>query len=477
MASLPEFTADEVAAHKTQEDLWIAVHGRVYNVASYLQDHPGGAAILLDVAGTDASHEYDDAGHSEDADEIMAALVVGTLQGTRVGRPTKTVQLIQSSSSSAKTVSSSSSLSLHVLPVLAMASVPVGAAVAAVYLPGLWGAHNVSRLLCLLPSPSHGSSNPATTFGGGVLVASLFWTALVGVAGSRLSARFLHIDSGFTRFPIQIRTQTTTSRRVARPRPLLQAAGFLDPKTYKTLPLVAKTELAPGVFRLEFRLPQPTDVLGLPVGQHVAIQATIDGQTVARSYTPTSNNADRGRLELLVRCYPDGLLTGRYLALLQVGDTVRFRGPKGAMRYNNPGGRLCRRIGMIAGGTGITPMFQLIRAICDDSHDQTEVSLIYANRSEPDMLLRRELDAFARQYPRNLKVWYMLDHPPADWPYGSGFVTADVMRERLPKPAPDTKIMLCGPPGMINASKAALQSLGFQTPGPVSRMTDQVFCF
>lgn len=80
--------------------------------------------------------------------------------------------------------------------------------------------------------------------------------------------------------------------------------------------------------------------------------------------------------------------------------------------------------------------------------------------------------------PQNLSIWYLLDHPPpTDWPYGTGFVTADVMREKLPAAAPDTKILLCGPPGMITASKQALQSLGLQTPGPVSRMSDKVFCF
>ncbi|MDE9440018.1 hypothetical protein EWS82_13140, partial [Staphylococcus xylosus] len=109
------------------------------------------------------------------------------------------------------------------------------------------------------------------------------------------------------------------------------------------------------------------------------IKAAIDGADVSRSYTPVSNNTDLGRLELVIKCYPDGLLTGKYLANLKVGDKVLFRGPKGAMRYKRG---LCKKIGMIAGGTGITPMYQLIRAICEDDKDTTEVSLILANRTE-----------------------------------------------------------------------------------------------
>jgi cytochrome-b5 reductase len=132
---------------------------------------------------------------------------------------------------------------------------------------------------------------------------------------------------------------------------------------------------------------------------------------------------------------------------------------------------------MIAGGTGITPMYQLIRAICEDDTDTTEISLIYANRSEEDILLREKLERFAQNYPKNLKIWYMLDIPPQKWKYGKGYVTPEVMADKLPGPSPDTKMMLCGPPGMVNAIKKALESLGFQAAGSVTKMTDQTLCF
>ncbi|KAJ5774682.1 hypothetical protein N7457_009578 [Penicillium paradoxum] len=74
----------------------------------------------------------------------------------------------------------------------------------------------------------------------------------------------------------------------------------------------------------------------------------------------------------------DGLLSGRYLASLTVADEVEFRGPKGSMRYTTV---LCRKIGMVAGGTGITPMYQLIRAICKTDTDTTEARMIYTNRA------------------------------------------------------------------------------------------------
>jgi cytochrome-b5 reductase len=330
---------------------------------------------------------------------------------------------------------------------------------------GAWLSKNFPNWIHTIPIPKLSLGQGG--FSNGFFTAAGLFATIATFAGSKLM-RLTQIESGFTRYPSHLK-----SKRRAETDPHL-AKGFLEPKDFRELPLIAKTELAPSVYRFTFALPQSTDVIGLPIGQHVAIKATIKGQSVSRSYTPTSNNLDLGVLELVIKCYPDGLLTGQYLANLQVGDRVLFRGPKGAMKYRKG---LCQRIGMIAGGTGITPMYQLIRAICEDETDTTEISLVYANRTEEDILLRAELEKFARRYPKNLKIWYMLDQPPQKWKYGKGYVTSQVMAERLPAPSDDTKIMLCGPPGMINASKKALCSMGFQAPGSVSKMTDQIFCF
>ena len=57
--------------------------GLVYDVTKYIHDHPGGADVLIEAAGVDASEAFDNAGHSEDASEIMAAYRVGTVKGAK----------------------------------------------------------------------------------------------------------------------------------------------------------------------------------------------------------------------------------------------------------------------------------------------------------------------------------------------------------------------------------------------------------
>ncbi|KAH8695416.1 putative cytochrome b5 reductase [Talaromyces proteolyticus] len=465
-----EYTTEDVAAHKTRDDLWVIVHSKVYDVTKYVRDHPGGVDVLIDVAGTDATAAYEDVGHSEDANEILQEYLIGTLKDAHEFKRKAAVRVIQQTPQQISTEKSSSGIRT--------------VTVAASSLGGLFSLYFASSRLAssqtlrevlaklphvspLLPTAVTDIRLPHGGFVNGFAAAALIFTAVGSLIGVKLS-KLTQVESGFTKYPIHIK-----SHQVAKPSPHFNP-GFLHPKEYKNLPLVHKDLLAPNVYRFVFLLPNPTDVIGLPIGQHVAIKATINGQPVSRSYTPTSNNLDLGRLELVIKCYPDGLLTGQYLANLNVGDKVQFRGPKGAMKYKQG---LCKQIGMIAGGTGITPMYQLIRAICEDDTDTTEISLIYANRNEEDILLRKELEAFAANYPKNFKVFYMLDNPPQKWAYGKGYVTSTVMADKLPRPTPDTRIMLCGPPGMINAAKKGLVSLGFQAPGTVTKMTDQIFCF
>ncbi|OJJ08293.1 hypothetical protein ASPVEDRAFT_57440 [Aspergillus versicolor CBS 583.65] len=465
MADIKEYTTHDVAGHNTRDNLWVVVNGNVYDITPYVRDHPGGADVLIEAAGSDATEAYEDVGHSEDADEILQTYRIGTLRGAQKRARPEAVRLIQPTPPAPPSTDRSG-----LLRSTALATVYISGAAISLYFG--------RRLYATLPtSPSiiselRNIKIPSTRFTPGDFYTGFAAaTGIFTVVGSLLASKlseFTKVKSGFTKYPPYMKC-----RKVARTNPHL-VKGFLDAKEYKSLPLIRKDALSPSVYKFIFQLPNPQDVLGLPIGQHVAIKANIDGTSVSRSYTPTSNNLDKGLLELVIRCYPDGLLTGKYLANLEVGDEVQFRGPKGAMKYSKG---LCNKIGMIAGGTGITPMYQLIRAICEDPTDLTEVSLIYANRTEEDILLRRELEAFAEAYPQNLKIWYMLDTPPDNWSFGKGFVTEQVMKERLPAAAPDCKVMLCGPPGMVNASKKALVAMGFQAPGAVAKMSDQIFCF
>jgi len=76
------------------------------------------------------------------------------------------------------------------------------------------------------------------------------------------------------------------------------------------------------------------------------------------------------------------------------------------------------------------------------------IRILFANRSEEDILCRDELDALQKD-PR-VEVWYTLDvQPTSGWTYSIGFISEEMIREHLPQPADRTVIFMCGPPPMI----------------------------
>ncbi|EMC91551.1 hypothetical protein BAUCODRAFT_97696 [Baudoinia panamericana UAMH 10762] len=463
-AEVPSLSLKDVAKHSSRNDLWIVVHGGVYNVTEYSRDHPGGLDALAEVGGTDATSAYEDVGHSEDAREIMQSLLVGHLEGAPKASDTsedKTpkVQVVRASPNGDGEQKTSSRL---LGPRIELAAFAVGTA-ALVY----FVRHTNLTIPSLPRSMDSKHSGSGGSFLQGFLLASAT-AAVIGVASVRYLSNVVNFDVDFSKLP----AHKTASEHVPSSD---YPTGVLMPRTYRKFALREKVELSPnGIFRFVFDLPTPTSTLGLPIGQHITIRGDVEEHSVTRSYTPVSNNRDLGRMELVIRIYPDGQL-GKYLSALQPGDKVDIRGPKGAMRYRKG---MSTHIGMVGGGTGITPLFQIIRAVCEDKTDNTKISLVYANRSEPDIMLRNRLDQFARDVPSKFQVYYVLDQPPASgWQGGVGRVNKQILQERMPAVSDSTKILVCGPPPMVNATKNNLIDLGFKEPGSVSKMSDQIFCF
>ncbi|KAL5707792.1 cytochrome-b5 reductase [Ranunculus cassubicifolius] len=232
----------------------------------------------------------------------------------------------------------------------------------------------------------------------------------------------------------------------------------LDTEKFKEFKLVERIQLSHNVAKFKFGLPTNTSVLGLPIGQHISCKGKdAVGEDVIKPYTPTTLDSDVGYFELVIKMYPQGRMS-HFFRELRVGDYMAVKGPKGRFKYQT--GEV-RAFGMIAGGSGITPMFQVARAILEDPKDKTMVHLIYANVTVEDILLKEELDSLASNYPDRFKVFYVLNQPPEEWNGGVGFVSQEMIQTHLPAPASDIRVLRCGPPPMNKAMAAHLDALGY----------------
>ncbi len=202
-----------------------------------------------------------------------------------------------------------------------------------------------------------------------------------------------------------------------------------------------------------FALPDKATLDMLP-GDHLYVHATVNGKTVKRPYTPSSMPGTTGYFDLTVKRYEKGVVS-KYLHEQRVGDTVLLSGP-------NEGGHwvdgMAKRVGFLAGGTGITPMISIIRWILGKRLD-VDLFLVFANKTEADIIFRDEWERNVHEY-RNFHCYHVLEQPPEGWPQGTGRVTEDILRGYLPSPGPDTAIFLCGPPPMVDALETALKKIG-----------------
>jgi len=82
MSETKELTYSDVSEHTTKKDLYMVIHDKVYDVTSFVDEHPGGEEVLVDVGGQDASEAFEDVGHSDEAREILDGLYVGNLKRT-----------------------------------------------------------------------------------------------------------------------------------------------------------------------------------------------------------------------------------------------------------------------------------------------------------------------------------------------------------------------------------------------------------
>ena len=256
----------------------------------------------------------------------------------------------------------------------------------------------------------------------------------------------------------------------------------------KKFTLIDRTWISPSICSLRFGLPEDT-VLGLPIGRHISVSAVVanplthdNPKSISRQYTPVSSDHSAvGYFDLIVRVYwknenpqfPEGGWMSQYLAGLPIGSQLDCRGPCGRIEYLEKGmfrlGQIKKRyhhVVMIAGGTGITPMFQLINHVLKTraGADTLKLSLLFGNRNPGDIILRNELESLASMHQNQFKLTFTVDKadPARTWSGYVGFVTTEMIKAALTPPNPNTLVLICGPPPMVKSVAVSLSELGYK---------------
>lgn len=234
-----------------------------------------------------------------------------------------------------------------------------------------------------------------------------------------------------------------------------EAAGWgakpaFSQKDFQSYKLVSVQDETHDTKHFRFALASEKTRLDLPVASCITLRYTDDkGQEVARPYTPINLVSDEGRFDLVVKCYPNSKM-GSHLFGLKVGDSIEAKGPWSTFEVTPS---QYRHIGMIAGGTGLTPMFQVINNVLHGEGNTTKISLLFSNKTENDVLLESRLEALAKEFPGKFATYYCLTTPPKKWTGFSGHIDKKMIKETMPGPEQegDSMLLVSGPPSFMKA--------------------------
>lgn len=256
-------------------------------------------------------------------------------------------------------------------------------------------------------------------------------------------------------------------------------AVFLQPKSWSKAILEKKVSVSSDSKIFTFKLDHEKQGVGLPTGQHLLIRLRDPAtrEAIMRPYTPLSEGSAQSTLDVLVKIYHDtperkgGKMT-QALDAIPLGHFVDFKGPVGKFEYLGRGAcsvagrkRTVRRFVMICGGSGITPIFQVLRAVMKDADDETECVVLDGNRLEEDILCRAELDAMAAANAHRCRLLYTLSKPEETWAAGRGRMDKALFEKEVGPckgAAGEEMALVCGPAPLEHCVLESLRDMGWR---------------
>lgn len=118
---------------------------------------------------------------------------------------------------------------------------------------------------------------------------------------------------------------------------------------------------------------------------------------------------------------------------------------------------------MICAGSGITPIFQVLRAVVANPTDTTKCTVLYGNRLEEDILCKEELDGFGDSHADRCEIVYSLTKPEANWDGEVGRISAGLINRysTLDRLGKKSMVLICGPEGFEKAVHGILAATGW----------------
>jgi ring-1,2-phenylacetyl-CoA epoxidase subunit PaaE len=195
-------------------------------------------------------------------------------------------------------------------------------------------------------------------------------------------------------------------------------------------------------------------------GQHLPVQAMVDGKLTRRTYSICSVPG-QWPLEIGIRVQPGGRFSGFAAENLKAGDALEVMPPFGQFHVSIDAGHAWTYLA-VAAGSGITPILSIVRAILE-GEPASRVVVFYGNRRQRTTMFIDDLYALKNRFPERLQLYFLFSQEDQEFPILSGRLDESKTRELcaafLPGITPE-QAFVCGPDTMIDSVRAALQQIG-----------------
>lgn len=457
-----DVTAEELSKHNKQDDAWIAIRGKVYNVTPYMEYHPGGIDELMRGAGQDGTQLFDEVHKWVNFESMLEKCYIGKLKvitpvHKRDGTPSKPTP--------------KKTLQLNG-PSLAALKPPTGPEP-----PRFdWFQSNDSVTLVIYTKCKHMRRDCVIIQKSELTLLCILniedYTYYVNIElENKVKDNYdvrIHKESGKTEIVLnkELDGQWSSIGRLLDRHNTFKKTKDVE-TVFHSCHVESVTEVCHDCKLLCINLPRDLSMC-VPLGHHVHVRHNISGMEITRSYTavikslfPDNQDERLGHvIYLMIKFYNDGALTP-WIGTLAPGDGIDISYPEGVFKEESLTD--VTDLVMFAAGTGFTPMVRIIyHCLHVDNNTKRNVKLMFFNKTEKDILWRDQLDRLSESFEK-FSCEYVLSEADDNWKGQKGRINKEMVESFTPSPSDNLKLLICacGPSAFTETVSRITEELGY----------------
>lgn len=201
-------------------------------------------------------------------------------------------------------------------------------------------------------------------------------------------------------------------------------------------------------------------------GQFLTLIFDFHGSIIRRSYSLSSAPSYNLLPTITVKRQSNGEVSRYMMGSVKVGDLLRSLRPSGLFCLDESNHEKVDRIILIGAGSGIIPLFSILKEVLITSRN-IKIVLIYANRNSKQTIFKVALEALAQKYPHKLKIISLQSQPDHDWNGMIGRLNntrlQHIIESKWSGAIENTKVFICGPYDFMRTVVITLKFIGFDS--------------